>query len=90
MSFLLCGLIIFITNRATIFIGYKIMEKFFYAVSVALIIIGIIMFSQFFVVFGLFYFNVVPVSVAGYAMLIMFSSCQRWICITKSDLNILM
>ena len=50
------------------------MEKFFYAVSVTLVTIGIIMFSQFFVVFGLFVFNVVPVSVAGYAMLIMFWS----------------
>ena len=74
MSFLLCEFIIFITNQATIFIGHKIMKKFFSVVSVTLVIIGIIMFSQFFVVFGLFCFNVVPVSVAGYAMLIMFWS----------------
>lgn len=50
------------------------MKKFFYAVSVALVTIGVIMFSQFFVVFGLFCFNIVPVSVASYAMLIMFWS----------------
>ena len=74
LSFLLYGLIIFITNQATIFIGHKIMKKFFSAVSVTLVIIGIIMFSQFFVVFGLFCFNVVPVSVASYAMLVMFWS----------------
>lgn len=50
------------------------MEKFFYAVSVTLVTIGIIMFSQFFFVFVLLCFNVVPVSVAGYAMIIMFWS----------------
>jgi hypothetical protein len=50
------------------------MKKLFYAVSVALVTIGVIMFSQFFVVLGLFWFNVVPVSVASYSMLIMFCS----------------
>lgn len=50
------------------------MKKLFYAVSVALVTLGVVMFSQFFVVLGLFCFNVVPVSVASYAMLIMFCS----------------
>ena len=61
LSFLLCEFIIFISSQVTIFIGHKIMEKFFYAVSVALVTIGVIMFSQFFVVFGLFCFNIVPI-----------------------------
>ena len=50
------------------------MKKFFYAVSVALVTIGVVMFSQFFVILGLFCLNVVPVSVASYAMLTMFCS----------------
>lgn len=50
------------------------MKKFFYAVSVTLVTIGVIMFSQFFVVLGMFCFGIVPVSVASYAMLIMFWS----------------